>query len=305
VQDNSDLGTSSTIPTSIKAPGYRLRREAGSDAIGIWFDAEQESLGRFVTVRVLKPQLEAHEVARREFLAEMDRLGPLVHPNLARVIDSHREGALFLVVERLFASTVSDLLEPGKPLGAATGLRITRGVARALTYLAGHGYAHKNLTPRLVSLREDGEPRLATFRFVITFDELAALRGRLAQDAAYVAPEQLAGEEPIGDRTPCYQIAAFLFHLLAGRAPHEGELKEVARAHLTQPFPSLKRYQPFLAPGIYDLIAACTARAPADRPPLPRVVAALEALAEGRDPGLKDEAKGPIAAPRPRRRRRR
>ena len=305
MQDDSDLGTSSTLPNGVQIPGYRLRREAGSDAIGVWFDAVQESLRRYVTVRVLKPQLEAHEAARREFLAEMERLSPLVHPNLARVIDSHREGTLFLVVERLAAQTVAQLLEPGKPLGAAVALKITRGLARALAYLAEHGYAHKNVTPRLVSLREDGEPRLATFRNVITFEELAALRGRLAQDALYVAPEQLAGEEPIGPRTPCYQIAAFLFHLLAGRAPHEGEVKEVARAHLTQPFPSLKRFQPFLAQGIYDLVAACTRRETAERPDLPRVVTALEALVEGRDPGLKDEAKGPIVAPRPRRRRRR
>jgi len=58
----------------------------------------------------------------------------------------------------------------------------------------------------------------------------------------------------------------------------------------------------FLPAGIYDLIAACTARSPADRPPLPRVVEALEALADKKDPGLGKPETG--KAPRARRRRR-
>jgi serine/threonine-protein kinase len=304
VHDSSDLGTASTLPLQVNVPGYRLRREAGTDALGVWFDAEQESLGRRVTLKVLKPQFEAHEGARRDFLAEMDRLSLLDHPNLPHVLDTKREGTLVLVVERIGTRTVEELLEPGKPLGDAA-FRIARGVARALAHLVEKGLAHKNVTPRLITLKEDGEPRLATFRNVITLEELGGLRGRLAQDACYVAPEQLGGTDPIGPATHGYHLGALLFHLLAGRPPHEGEPQEVARAHFAEPFPSLKRYQPFLAPGVYDLLAACTARSPAERLPLPRVVEAIEALADRKDPGLKGDAKGPAAAPRPRRRRRR
>jgi serine/threonine-protein kinase len=136
--------------------------------------------------------------------------------------------------------------------------------------------------------------------------ELGGLRGRIAQDPLYVAPEQLGGDSPIGPPAHAYHVAALLYHLLAGRPPHEGAPQEVARAHFKEPFPSLKRIQPFLPTGIYDLIAACTARAPAERPPLPRGVEALEALADKKDPGLgKPETKGPVEAPQPRRRRRR
>ncbi len=304
MSDTYDPGTASTLPFSVQVPGYRLRREAGSDAVGLWFDAEQTSLGRKVTIKVLKPQYEAHEGARREFLAEMDRLAALDHPNLPHVLDSVREGTLVLVIERLGTRTLEDLLVPGKPAGEAASLRAARGVARALAHLVEQGLAHKNVTPRRVALREGGEPRVVTFRNVVTLEEFGGLRGRVMQDAVYVAPEQLGGEEPIGPMAHGYHVAALLYHLLAGRPPHEGDPQEVARAHYKEPFPSLKRIQPFLPAGIYDLIAACTARAPADRLPLPRVVEALEALAEKKDPGIaKPETKG--EAPRARRRRRR
>jgi serine/threonine protein kinase len=306
VHDPHDSGTSSTLPFAVQVPGYRLRREAGADAVGIWFDAEQTSLGRKVTVKVLKAQYEAHEAARREFLAEMDRLAQLNHSNLPNMLDSVREGTLVLVVERIPVRTVEDLLVPGKPAGETTSLKVVRGLARALAHLVEKGFAHKNVTPKLIGLREDGEPRLVTFRNVVTLKEWGGLRGRIAQDPLYVAPEQLGGDAPIGAPAHAYHVAALLYHLLAGRPPHEGSVQEVARAHFKEPFPSLKRLQPFLPSGIYDLIGACTARDPAERPPLPRVVEALDALVDKRDPGLsKSDAKGATEAPRPRRRRRR
>ncbi|MHC4548373.1 MAG: serine/threonine protein kinase [Planctomycetota bacterium] len=307
MSDSTDIGTASTLPVNIKIPGYRLRRQAGSDSIGLWFDVEQESLGRKLTLRILKPKYEQHEEARRELLAEMDRLTQLDHPHLPRVIDTVREGMLVMVTERLGARNLETLLRPGRSLGLGTSLQLALELTRALDYLTGKGFAHKNLTPGLITVRDPGGCRLVTFRNVITMEELAALRGKLAQDAHYVAPEQLAGDDPIGPAAHVYHVGALLYHMLAGRPPHgPGDVREVARAHLTQDFPSVKRFQPFLKRGVYDFIAACTRRAPDTRPDLGVVETALERLLEGHDPELPD-APGArkIVAPRPRRRRRR
>ena len=45
---DTDFGTASNLPVHITVPGFRLRAQVGSDVIGLWFDAEQESLGRKV-----------------------------------------------------------------------------------------------------------------------------------------------------------------------------------------------------------------------------------------------------------------
>jgi len=307
VTHTTDLGTASNLPVDVSIPGYRLRRQVGTDAVGLWFDAEQESLERKVTVKVLKPQYESHEPARREFLAEMDRLAVIDHPNLVRVLDSSREGTLWLVTERIGFNTLANELAPGKPLGEKASLSHARAVARALQHLVSKGLGHKNVTPRLVSVSSDGACRLVTFRNVLPLADLAALRGKLAQDPHYVAPEQLVGPGEIGERTHAYHVGALLFHLLAGRAPHTGGVPaEIAKAHLTDDFPSLKRFQPFLKSGTYDFVAACTQRDPESRPDLARVCDALEKLIAGNDPGLADVTPPPkFTAPRPRRRRRR
>lgn len=306
MSDTTDIGTASTLPVNVQIPGYRLRRQAGSDSIGLWFDVEQESLGRKVTLKILKPQYEQHEGARREFLAEMDRLAELDHPNIPRVLDTMRGDLLVLVVERVGAKTLDTLLRPGKSLGVGPSLHHAIGVARALDYLADRGLAHKNVCPSLVALREQGGCRLVTFRNVVTLEQLAALRGRLAQAAAYIAPEQLVGEDPIGANTHTYHLGALVFHMIAGRPPHgPGDMREIAKAHLTEEFPSLKRYVPFQDRGIYDFVAACTQRSPDLRPDLQTVVEALEKLLEGADPELGGYLGRRVVAPKRRRRRRR
>jgi serine/threonine-protein kinase len=307
VGSSSDSGTLSDLPVNVSIPGYRLRRPVGSDAIGIWFDAEQESLGRKLTLKVLKPEYEQHTAARNDFLAEMDRLAPIDHPNLARVLDSVREGTLALVTERIGIDSLARLLEPEMPLGEETALHYARCVARALHHLLGVGLAHKNVSPRLVSLHEDRGCRLVTFRHVLALEDLAKLKGRLVQHPDYVAPEQIAGHDDVGPTTHSYHVAALLFHLLAGVPPHgHGSPKEIAKKHFSEDFPHLKRLQPFLKPkGIYEFIDACTQRSPEERPDLARVIDALDDLVAGRSPGLAPTTTKPAVAPRSRRRRRR
>ncbi len=140
--DTTDIGSTTGVPLTIEIPGYRLRRQVGSDSIGLWFDAEQEELGRRVTVKVLKPEYAEDERARGLFLAEMDRLQPLDHPSLIQVLALRKTGTLALMTQRSGGKSVADLLEPEKPLGERTALRLARGVARALAYLTGRGLAH-------------------------------------------------------------------------------------------------------------------------------------------------------------------
>jgi serine/threonine-protein kinase len=305
VSYSTDFGTTNNLPVQVSVPGYRLRAQVGADALGYWFDAEQESLGRKLTVKILRPEYQEHPAARREFLAEMDRLANLDHPNLIHVLDTRREGVLALVTDRVVRN-LATLLRPKKPLGEGPSLLFASGLVRALRYLQEQGLAHKNVTPRLITVREDGGCRLVTFRNVVTIQELADLKGKLIQDASYIAPEQLSGEDPVGPTTPCYQVGALLFHMLSGMPPHAGGTpQEVARAHLTEEFPSLKRFQPFLDAGIYRIIDSCTRRAPAERATLEQIANAFDSLAQGKDFDKDGKPKEKVVTPRSKRRRRR
>ena len=301
------FGTASNLPVHVIVPGFRLRAQVGSDVVGIWLDAEQESLGRKVTVKVLKPEYAEHEGAKKEFFLEMDRLMQLDHSNVTRVLDTSRGETPFIVTDRTAVHTLMSVLSDEGTLGIEKCCDYSRDVARALHYLAEKGLAHKSVCPHLISMRDSGGCRLATFRFIIPLEEQQALKGKLAQDAHYVAPEQLGGEDEVGPNTPVYQIGCLMYHMLAGRPPHEGnDPAEVATAHFREPFPSLKTARPFLHPAVYKFVAACTVRSPADRPDLEQVIEGLKKLEAGKDPGIAPPGQGTIALrPRKRRRRRR
>jgi len=299
------FGTSGELPVSLQIPGYRLRRVVGADAIGLWMDCEQTSLGRKLTIKVLKPEFETKAAAHREFLAEMDRLAGLNHPHLLQVLDTRREDPLALITERIGAKTLATLLESGKPVAREEALKHCLAVAQALDYMLGEGFTHKNLRPELVAINSSDVARLVTFRNIIPLEDLAKLRGKIVQDARYVAPEQLGGEKPIGGNASSYQLAAILFHLLAGTPPHQGvDAKETALAHFREPFPSLKGRQPFLPGAIFDLIGDATQRDPDLRPTPGEFAARIEKILAGDDKGRpKSSTAGD--APRSRRRRRR
>ncbi len=192
--NSTDFGTTSNLPVDIEIPGYRLRRQIGSDPLGLWFDAEQESLGRKVTVRVLRPEHWGADARYREFLAEIDLLASVNHPSLTRVLDSQRDPLPAVEVERIDARTLARLLEPGKPIGEDSSLHHAHCMAQALHYLQDRGLTIRDIGPRHVNLREDGGCRIVTLSNVITLEEQAKLKGKLFQDARYVAPEQVGGE---------------------------------------------------------------------------------------------------------------
>jgi len=276
-------------------PGYRLGPRIGGDSISEWYDAEQASLGRPVTVRLLKPGLTTNHAARAAFREEMDRLLLLDHPNLIRILDARRDPDLALVTERM-GRTLADDLEERRALGDAFALRAARDVLRGLLHLFENDLAHRNVCPGTVVVADE-ECRLVTLKGVIPLAELALLRGRLYQDARYVAPEQLAGDAPIGPPTASYQVAALLFHMVTGRPPHDGvSPAATARAHLNGGFPPLERIRPFPTPGLAELIRSASERDPALRPSPEDMLAQVERLIPRASRG---------ASPRSRRRRRR
>lgn len=298
------FGTSGELPISLQIPGYRLRRLVGSDAIGLWLDCEQTSLERKLTVKVLKPEFETNAAAHKEFLAEMDRLAELNHPHLLQVLDTRREDPLALVTDRIGAKTLATLVESGKPVPREEALKHCLAVAQALDYIHGQGFTHKNLRPELVAINSSDIARVVTFRNIVSIPELAKLRGKLVQDARYVAPEQLGGDNEIGAAASSYQLGAILFHLLAGQPPHTGaDQKEVALAHFREPFPSLKSRQPFLPGAILDLVTDATERDPDLRPTAAEFAERIERILAGDDQGRKTTSDAPRARRRRRRRR--
>jgi serine/threonine-protein kinase len=154
-------------------------------------------------------------------------------------------------------------LEQIQSLGAA--------VADALEDAHRHGVLHRDLKPGNVALTTDGRPKILDFGLALLLSG-DAVTGRLTQagtvmgSLAYMAPEQLAGEEE-DPRTDVYALGVTLFELATGQRPFAQDRPQALMlAIINTPAPSLRSLRPEATADFDRLIASCLEKDRGRRP---------------------------------------
>lgn len=273
---------------ALLAGRYRLGSCLGRGAMGVVYDGVDQELQRAVAVKILDVRLFRDPEAERRFQREAEALAALQHANVVAVFDRGRtpEGIHFLVMERLVGGTWARLLERiGEgvpPLQAAAELGDAaqeavwpRLVAKWGAELAGglaaaheRKLVHRDVKPSNVFLAQGGRVVLLDFGIAARADDqrLTATQTTLGTPW-YMAPEQV-GAGGIGTAEPTldvYGLGASLFHLLAGRAPYEGDAAAVLAALQNSDPPSLLVLRPELPRDLAAIVDRCLERQPARR----------------------------------------
>ena len=152
---------------------------------------------------------------RERFRREALTLSRLSHPGIATVFDFDSEGDHeFLVMEFVPGGTLESRLQEG-PLPLEQIQSLGAAVADALEDAHRHGVLHRDLKPGNVALTSEGRPKILDFGLALLLAGDAET-GRLTQagtvmgSLAYMAPEQLAGEEE-DSRTDVYALGVTLW----------------------------------------------------------------------------------------------
>jgi hypothetical protein len=181
---------------------YLVFNEVSSGPSGTVFRGYDDRQKRDVGIEALSPTLDAF--ARRSLVTSLVKLD---HPNVMRVHELIvHSGKPYLITEPLVgASLAQHVLEGGVyPWLEAVGLMDV--VCAGLEYAHEHAVLHRAIRPHVIVL----QAKSAKLRGFATAPDLA--------DAAYVAPEVLAGG-PFDRRSEIFAIGATLFFSLTGHAP--------------------------------------------------------------------------------------
>jgi serine/threonine protein kinase len=269
---------SSSAPTaahvgSCLADRYDLVRHIARGGMGDVYEAVDRVLHRHVAVKVFRS---ASPRDRERFDAEIRLLASLDHPTLVRVYDAGELGDdAYLVMELVDGPTLAHRLAEGGPLPAEEVAAIGAELAAALASIHARDVVHRDVTTSNVLCDAEGRVRLVDFGIArLLGSPRVTATSTTIGTAAFMAPEQVAGEE-VTVASDVYSLGLVLLELLTGRRAFEGSAAEVAAARLVRD-PDVDRG----VPGEWrPLLRAMTSREPHLRPSSATVRDRLEAIA--------------------------
>jgi serine/threonine-protein kinase len=226
--------------------------------------ARDEELHRLVAVKVLAGHLAGDATFRARFLQESRLAGRLSHPNVVQVYDAgETEGSPYIVMEYVPGDTVA---HRGK-LVAADVVPLALQACAGLQHAHNAGLVHRDVKPANLLIREDDVLKIADFG-IARAAELTRLteHGTVLGTAAYLSPEQAAGEE-VTAATDIYSLGAVVYELLAGRPPYEFEsLAELAAQQTDGLITPLRDLEPSVPEAVEAAVMHALARNPHFRP---------------------------------------
>jgi len=245
---------------------YDLERLLGQGGFA-WVFRGRELDGTPVAVKVLMPRYAGDPQFERRFRNEAEMAAQLQHPNIIRIRFVARSGSYVYFGMDLCADSLAARLQREGPLPEPDIVQITEDVAQGLRFAHGRGVIHRDLKPDNILLRSDGSAVISDFGIA------RALSGHVASTGVdmaigtpqYLSPEQAQGR-PLDARVDFYALGITLFKAATGEVPFtSSDWFELARMHVEQAPPSLRKRRPELSRRFERVVMKCLAKHPDDR----------------------------------------
>ncbi|CAL9523289.1 serine/threonine-protein kinase [Streptomyces sp. enrichment culture] len=252
------LGTDE--PTTVGP--YRLLGRLGSGGMGRVYLGRSAG-GRTVAVKIVHPHLALDEEFRARFRREVAAARRVGGAWTAPVLDADPDAPVPWVATAYAAgpSLTSAVADIG-PLPAPSVRVLGAGLAEALAAVHDLGLVHRDVKPSNVLLTLDG-PLLIDFGIARATDGTASLTstGVSVGSPGYMSPEQILGKGVTG-AADVFSLGAVLAYAATGEPPFPGDSSAALLYKVVHEEPELGA----LDGDLRDLVAACLAKTPGERP---------------------------------------
>lgn len=248
---------------------YTVERVLGRGGMAIVYLAQDKELGRPVAIKVLADNLSGDADFRDRFVREAQLAARLSHPSVVSVYDAGEEGGRpYIVTEYVPGVTLADELHRVGRLEAGPAVDLMLQVCGGLAHAHALGLVHRDVKPGNLLLRlPERILKIADFGIARAADTQPMTEiGTILGTAAYLAPEQAAGE-PVTQTADIYSLGAVLYETLTGRAPYGfGTMSELLTRRERESIPPVRDLQPDVPAELENVVMRCLARDPAFRP---------------------------------------
>jgi eukaryotic-like serine/threonine-protein kinase len=260
------------MATQVLAERYELGDRLGVGGMSTVLEAFDRRLERHVAVKLLAEHLADDRQFVARFRREALAAARLVHPNIVQVFDfglDERSGRHYIVMELIRGQSGAEILRDAGVLGVQEALSMVLQACRGLDYAHRNGVVHRDVKPGNLLRAEDDVVKLADFGIAKAVTDESAITqvGSVIGTAAYLAPEQAAGEQ-VGPPADLYALGVVTYQFLSGRLPYEAQsLTELALKQMREIPPPLDELNPDVTPQLAVAVDRALALDPNDRYP--------------------------------------
>ena len=246
---------------------YEILERLGGGGMGVVYRARDVRLGRTVALKFLPPALTGDVTAKARLVREAQAASSLDDPHICTIyeIDETEDGQTFIAMACYEGETLKERLATG-PLSVAAALDVARQMAKGLARAHARGITHRDVKPANVMVTEAGLVKLLDFGLAKHATAAALTRtGALAGTLAYMAPEQLRGEEADA-RADVWALGVVLYEMLTGRRPfRNGTEAALLYAILEETPRPVTDVRPEVPPALAEVLQQMLAKDPARR----------------------------------------
>jgi serine/threonine-protein kinase len=302
---------------------YRLDEMIGKGGMGEVYRAHHHLLARPSAIKLIRPEAlgggrasEGNVVVQR-FKREAQAAASLRSPHTISLYDFGvtNDGTFYYVMELLEGADLDTLVRRFGPVPAGRAIFLLRHACHSLGEAHARGMVHRDIKPSNIHTCRLGlnVDFVKVLDFGLVKTDAAAARNETLLTSpdvttgtpAYMAPEMALGET-VDHRADIYALGCVGYWLLTGRLVFEAEtpVKMMLQHIQNAPEPPSRFSELEIPRELDEILLACLAKSPADRPAdtaeLSRRLAQIPAC----DPWTKDRAEAwwdtnlPAAAPR-------
>ncbi|MGW2152012.1 protein kinase domain-containing protein [Nonomuraea sp. NPDC001699] len=241
----------------------------GEGGQGVVYLAKDHS-GTHVAVKWLRPDLSGDDVSVERFLREVQVAQQVAPFCTAAVLGTGVEQERpFIVSEFIEGPSLQRVVQEEGPRTGSTLHRLAIGTATALAAIHQAGIVHRDFKPANVILGADG-PRVIDFGIARALNATSTISSMVVGTPSYMPPEQIMGHT-VGPAADMFSWASAMVYAASGRAPFGSDTMPAVINRVLNQQPDLG----VLDGALRDVVAACLAKDPAQRPTAEQVIMRL------------------------------